>query len=148
MSEASTVLDRKGEMFNQLLSAVRSVTPSMVDSLKREITVARDDCDISPSEADDLQRILTARMEGDDETASSLLLKDGPGVLSQAQRNQAEIDHQFRVANQCAHRCSNLRWNAHERYAQCTDPAAKEACTKACPALEKKTATESAQMVA
>lgn len=148
MESSLTVLDRKGGMFRGLLTEVRAARPLTADRIRVKINDAKSDFDISPDEAEDLLRMLDARLAGDGETEASLLLKDGPTLLPDAQRRQAEIENRFRVANQCAHSCSYLRWDAREKIAKCTkDP--RGWCTEICPAKEaEEAASKGAEMVA
>lgn len=141
MKEALTVLDKKGVEFRHLLSRVQAATPSEEGTLRRAIDVAVEQYEINWEEANDLHRLLTAQLRGDQETLGSLLLKDGPSLLTAGELGLEGAKHRYRMDNECAKACEELRWDSRKQCAKCMQHL-PESCMKKCPARDAAEAQE------
>jgi len=151
MEQHSSSLDTGKGMFSDLLSEMCVASPAMFDHLERATHAAFDDADINHEEREDLLRLLEARKLGDEETIQSIILKYNPHLLLAIQRAQAVVDHHFRIANHCKHRCENLRVNAHRKCVECARQPGEDCLqpTTICPAREaEESVSEPAEMVA
>lgn len=125
-------------ILGDIKQAIRDGREDEYEHLRRCIVGASKQWDVTDREANVLLRTLDILKIEDEEERLKLMLELTPDLLSPYERRQAELGHQFRLANGRQHICFFLQANAHSLCAECMK-STREGCTEQCPARRAET---------
>ncbi|MDO8468671.1 MAG: hypothetical protein Q7S29_02845 [Candidatus Peribacter sp.] len=125
-------------ILGDIRQAIRDGREDEYEHLRRCIVDASKQWDLIDREANVLLRTLDILKVKDEEVRLKLMLELTPDLLSPYERRQAELGHQFRLANGRERICFFLQANAHSLCAECMK-STQDGCTEQCPARRTET---------